>query len=232
MVLRGRLARRRPEQLFDRGVDDQRCPRRNPVLAADICLAVDGDDAPAERLFGFADAVPGDPGAIGGAVGEPGQGAGAVGKLQPAKARRIERGGGIGRRRIPRQRKHRAVRQVLLDLGGESAVELTQQRRLQVELVVARQCQDRDRVLDPGRREPVAAFRPAGDKHRAGGLDRGGEFRVGRPQDDDAMAGNEGDVARGAERQRVAADDDHRDVVRRRHRPRAQTSALSPAGGG
>ncbi len=148
---------------------------------------------------------------------------------------------------MPGQRQDRAIGQVLLDLGGERAVELTQddadarigvaraQRHPQIELVVARQRQDRDRALDPGQLQPVAALRPAGDEPRADRLDRGGEFGLAGPQHDDAIAGNEGDLARGAERQRVAADDDHGGDHRGvgcHHRRRAQPSAQSPAGGG
>ncbi len=193
--------------------------------------------------------------ALGGPRGKSGQRTIAFGKLQPAQARRVERGRGVGCRRMPSQRQNRAVGQVLLDLGRKRAVELTQhdadarigvaraQRRVKIELVVARQRQDRDGVLDPRRRQPAASLRPAGDEHRAGRLDQGGEFGVGRPQHHHPMAAQPNDLARGAERQRVAADNNHRGdrrgdrrgldgcIHRRRTQPFAQSSP-SPAGGG
>ena len=89
---------------------------------------------------------------------------------------------------------------------------------------------------DPGRGPPGAALRPAGDEDRADGLDRRGEFGPGRPQHDDAMAGDEADLARGTECKRVATNDDHRrdrgGLGWRRHRLCAQPSAPSPDGGG
>ncbi len=158
---------------------------------------------------------------------KPGQRTVRLGKLQAAEAGRVERHGGIGRRRMPGQGQHRAVGQILFDLGGESAVELAQhdadarigvarpERRLQVELIVGRQRQDRHCFGDARRLQPVAAVRPPGHEHRADGGDRPGKFRILGPQHDDAMPRHEAELARRAERERIAADNDHHGTLRR-----------------
>ena len=131
---------------------------------------------------------------------------------------------------MPGQRQDRAVLQVLLDLGGQPPVELAQhdadagigvarpQRHLQVQLIVPRQGQQRNCVLDPGRFKAGAALRAALDKGRSDRLDRRGEFLGAGPQHNDPMVGQAGQLAGRAERQHVAADDDDRGVGGSRHR--------------
>ncbi len=101
---------------------------------------------------------------------------------------------------MPRQGQHRAIRQILLDLRRERAVELAQhkadtrvqvagpQRDLKVQLVVARQGQHRYRPHRSSRFERFARLGPPGYADCPGCLDRRLEFSIRRPQHDDAMA--------------------------------------------
>ena len=136
-------------------------------------VAVDGDDPQAQLLLRLAQREPVDLARSGGTGGKTGQRSVRLGKLQTAKARRIDRRRGIGRRRMPGQRQDRAIRQVLLDLAGQRSIELAQydaqpgigvarqQGRMQIELVVGRERQDRRPPGEP-RQDPAPPGYPAG----------------------------------------------------------------------
>ena len=239
-VCRHWLARRRCEEPVQPAVDDKLRPGRHDIVPADLGRAVDRDNTRSERVLSLrhtmaAEAV------RRGADRKPAQGSVRLGELQTAEAGGVERRRGVGRGRMPGQRQHRAVRQVLLDLGGKCAIELPQhdadvrvgvarpQRRLEIELVVMRQGQDGHRLGNAGHFEASAAVRPAGDKLRTDRLDGAGKFQIGRPQHDDAPALQQRQFARRAERQGIAADDDHQEISVRRHARSGQP--VSSAGG-
>ena len=100
------------------------------------------------------------------------------------------------------------------------------QRGVQIELVVGRKRQDRDRVTHPGAIEALAAIRAGrGNKNCADALDGARQFRIPAPQHDDAMALQRAKLLGRAERDRTAADDDHDGIARLRH----QRGSLRPA---
>ena len=142
--------RRRFLQAIERTIDDEPGAGGDRRIAADLGLAVDRHQPHAQRPLDLGGHAAGDIVAVGNPDGKAGQRPFRLGKLQPPKAARVERHRGVGRRRVPGQRQHRAIGEVLLDLGRERAVELPQHNanarvgvagaegRLQVELIVAR----------------------------------------------------------------------------------------------
>ena len=164
-------SRGRAFQLGNVAIDDEVGLRREDRVARELGLAVDRNDPRTKRLLRREDGVARRSTAFGDARCKSGQWAIRLGKLQPAEGGRVDRGRGIGCRRMPSERQDRAIRQVLLDLAGEGPVELPQhdanarigvarqQSRVQIELVVGRQRKDRDRPLDAGPSEPLAAVR-------------------------------------------------------------------------
>ena len=158
-------------QLGNIAIDDEVSLRRQDGIARELGLAVDRNDSRTEGVLRRKNGIARHSTALGDACGKGGQWAVGLGKLQPAESGGVDRRRCIGCRRVPGERQDRAIRQILLDFAGESPVELPQndanarigvtrqQRRVQVELVVGRQRKDRDRPLDAGSGEPLAAVR-------------------------------------------------------------------------
>ena len=100
---------------------------------------------------------------------------------------------------MPSQRHDRAIRQILLDLARQSAIELTkddadsgigvarEQGGVQIELIVTRYSEDRNSARDAGLRERLRRVRLAGDKDGADCLHRARKIRITAPQHDDVM---------------------------------------------
>jgi len=102
---------------------------------------------------------------------------------------------------------------------------------VQVELVVGRQRKDRDRSLDAGPSEPLAAVRARRDEGGAHPLHRAGKIGPSRPQHDNPATLQRAKLLCRAERQRVAADDDQYRIVGARHRELPHPSGMSGSGG-
>ena len=101
-----------------------------------------------------------------------------------------------------------------------------EQRGVQIEMIVGRQREDRDRVTHPGAVEPLAAIRAGrGDEDCADALDGARQIRIPAPQHDDAMPLQRAKLLGRAERDRTAADDDHDGIARLRHHWLPQPSA-------
>jgi len=128
----------------------------------EVAGAVDRNEPRPEHPLGVLDGIAVDPAIFGDPRHKSGQRAVGLRELQPAKAGRVDCGRAKGRRRMPGERQNRAVRQVLLDLVGEGSIELPQydadprvdvprkQSGVQIEMIVGRKRQDRDRVMHPG----------------------------------------------------------------------------------
>ncbi len=122
---------------------------------------------------------------------------------------------------MPSQGQDRTIRKVLLELLRESSVELPQdnadlgvgvtreQRRMEVQLIIRRQCEDRRCVTNA---RAVECFRAVGsgrrNKHCTGRFNGAGEVGIAPPQHDDAMALQRTQLAGCVERYRATADHD------------------------
>ena len=145
---------------------------------------------------------------------------------------------------MPGERQHRAVRQVLLDLVSEGPVELPQHDAdawievsrekggMQIEVVVGRQCEDRDCVTHPGAVEAFATVRARrGNKDRAYVLHGAPQIRIPAPEHDHPMSLQRAKLLGRAERDRTTADDDHDRIARLSHRCLPQSSAMQGSAG-
>jgi hypothetical protein len=230
-------------QLGNIAIDNEISLRRQDGIVRELGLAVDRNDPRTEGVLRRRDGIACHATALGDACGEGGQWAVRLGKLQPAESGGVDRSRGIGCRRVPGERQDRAIRQILFDFAGESPVELPQndanarigvarqQRRVQVELVVGRQREDRDRPLDAGPSEPLAAVRPRADEDGAHPLYRAGKVGPSGPQHDNSVALQRAKLLCCAERERVAADDDQYRIVGARHCELPHPSGISGSGG-
>lgn len=206
--------------------------------------AIDRNDPRPQHPLGMGHGTAVDPAIFGDPGSKSGQRAVGLGELQPAEAGRIDCGRGIGRGRVPGKRQNRAVRQVLLDLVGEGPVELPQydadprvevpceKSGVQIEMIVGRKRENRDRMAHPGAIQPLATIRAGrGNENCAYTLDGARQVRIPAPQDDYAMPLQRAKLLGRAERDRTTADDDHDRIVRLRHHRLPQSSA-SPGSGG
>ena len=87
---------------------------REHCITVKVGGAVDRNDARPKDPFGLRDGITADPAIPGDPCGKAGQRAVGFRELQPAKAGRIDRSCGIGRRGMPGERQNRAVWQELL----------------------------------------------------------------------------------------------------------------------
>ena len=210
----------------------------------EVGIAVDRNDARAQYALGMRDGIAVDPAIFDDPRSKAGQRTVGLRELQPAKTGRIDCGRGIGRRGMPGERQNRGVRQVLLDLVGESPVELPQydadtrvevpreKGGVQIEMIVGRQSEDRDRVANPGAVEPLDTIRACRIyEDRADVLDGAAQIRISAPEDNDPMALQRAEFLGRAERDSTAADDDHDGIVRLRHRWFPHSSAAPGSGG-
>ena len=208
-------------------VDDEFSFRREHCLSGDVSLAIDRNYPRPQHPLGVRDCITVDPAIFGDPGGKPGQRAVGLWELQPAEAARIDCGCGIGRGRVPGERQNRAVRQVLLDLVGEGPIELPQydadlwvdisreESGVQIEMIVGRKREDRDRVANSGAVQPFAAIRAGrGNENRADALYSARQIRISAPQDNHAMPLQRAKLLGRAERDRTAADDDHDGIAR------------------
>jgi len=121
----------------------------------------------------------------------------------------------------------------LSQYDADPRVEVPRQKSgMQIEMIVGRKRQDRNRVPHPGAVEPLATIRAGrGNENCADALDSTRQVRIPAPQDDHAVSLPRAKLLGRAERDRTAADDDHDGIARLRHRWLPQPSA-SPGSGG
>ncbi len=123
---------------------------RDDRVACDSGFTLDRDNARRKSCFSLRDGKFRYSAILGDAGGKAGKWSIRLRKLQAAKAISIERRRRVGRRRMPSQRHYRAIRQILLDLARQSAIELTkddadsgigvarEQGGVEIELIVTR----------------------------------------------------------------------------------------------
>ncbi len=192
--------------------------------------SVDRNDPRPQHPLGMSHGITVDPAVFGDPGSKSGQRAVGLRELQTAEAGGIDCGRGIGRSRVPGERQNRAVRQILLDLVGEGPIELPQydadtrveiprkESGVQIEMIIGRKREDRNRVTDPGAIEALATIRASrGNKNCADALDGARQVRIPAPQDDHAMPLQRAKLLGRAECDRAAADDDHDGIARLRH---------------
>jgi hypothetical protein len=102
---------------------------------------------------------------------------------------------------------------------------------VQVELVVGRQGEDRDRMPHAGAIEPLIAVRPGTDVNGADAFDRASKVGVPAPEDDDAMPLQGAELLGRTQRDRTATDDDQDRIVGFSHRALPHPSVSSGSGG-
>jgi len=103
---------------------------------------------------------------------------------------------------------------------------------MQIEMIVRRQSENRDRVTYPGAFEPLATIRArCSNKDCADIFDGPPQIGIAAPKHDNPMPLQRAELLGRTERDCTTADDDHDRIARLCHRRLPHPSALSGSGG-
>lgn len=145
-----------------------------------------------------------------------------IGKAQRKEAAPVERGPGVGRGGVRREREHGRIGKILLDLAADLRPELPQhdpdlrveharaQCDRKVAFVVFREREDRAGVLDAGLEQRLIGIGVAGRHGRTGAQKGFAPFAAHRPDNADLRAAGGGEFETHAFGQRVVAHDENR----------------------
>jgi len=168
------------------------------LVARRVDVAVDRDDARAERVLGLERRPAGDTGTRGAADHEADERAVAR-KAEGIRARPVDRNSGVGGSRNLREGAHRAVRQAALDVDAEFVIEQPQddadlrpplarlERELQIAVTVVGDCDEHGGAIDARLLERALLVGDRDDVARPAGLDAFLVARRAVPERGDAV---------------------------------------------